>query len=84
MAKIKTEDKELELEDGVPIADTCEQLGVPLSCREGVCGVCRIEVLEGMENLSPKTEKEEEMGLGDNERLACQCKINSGEIKIKF
>ena len=54
MAKIFFEDSEEEydLPDDAPIAEICEQAGVPFACTEGVCGTCVIEVTEGMENLS--------------------------------
>jgi ferredoxin len=59
---------------------------VPFACTEGVCGTCVIEVIEGKENLSDPTQEEKDF-LGDgtcDERLACQCKIKSGIVKIKF
>ncbi len=52
-------DEEYEIEDGSPIADVCEEAGVPFACTEGVCGTCVIEVQEGMENLSEFTQEEE-------------------------
>lgn len=84
MAKVTSGDKTIEVKDGELIMDACEQLGVPFSCREGICGICRIEVAEGMDNLNPKTQQEDDMDLEGNTRLACQCKIQKGEIKIKF
>lgn len=71
--------------DGDPIAPVCEEAGVPFACTEGVCGTCVIEVTEGMENLTPQTQEEKDF-LGDSEieRLACQCKIRGGCVKIKF
>ncbi len=87
MAKMIFEDtgEEIELEDGSPIAEQCEEAGVPFACTEGVCGTCVIEVTEGMENLSEFNEAEADfLGELDNERLACQCKIKSGSVKIKF
>lgn len=87
MAKIIFEDtkEEAELPDGAPIAEVCEQAGVPFACTEGVCGTCVLEVTQGMENLSDFTQAESDF-LGDmaKERLACQCKIKSGCVKIKF
>lgn len=78
-------DEEFEVSDSSPIAEPCEQAGVPFACTEGVCGTCVIEVKEGMENLSEFTQEEADF-LGDmeNERLACQCKIKSGIVKISF
>ncbi len=84
MAKIKTNEKEVELEDGSDIREVCEdELDTLIACSDGTCGVCKVEVLEGMENLNDINEKEKEMGCEDNERLVCQCKIIKGEIKIK-
>lgn len=77
--------EEIELDDGSPIASACEEAGVPFACTEGVCGTCVIEVKEGMENLSPFTREEEDfLGHLDHERLACQCKLNGGCVKIAF
>ena len=84
MATIKADNKEVNLEDQKPIKEACEQLGVLFGCEQGYCGTCKIEVLEGMENLSEINDKEEEMGLEKNFRLACQCKIKQGLVKIKF
>ena len=88
MAKLIFEDngEEIELEDGAPIAESCEEAGVPFACTEGVCGTCVIEVTEGQENLSAPTQEEEDfLGEGTKEeRLACQCKIQKGTVKIRF
>ncbi|MEN9654484.1 MAG: hypothetical protein RL235_596 [Chlamydiota bacterium] len=87
MAKIVFEDssEEVELPDGAPIAEVCEQAGVPFACTEGVCGTCVIEVTEGMENLSSFNQAEADfLGDLDRERLACQCCIQRGFVKIKF
>lgn len=87
MGKLVFEDtgEEHELEEGSPIAEVCEEAGVPFACTEGVCGTCVIEVIEGMENLSEFTQEEEDfLGEMDNERLACQCKIIGELVKIKF
>jgi len=77
--------EEVVIPDGSAIKDVCEQAGIPFACSEGVCGSCIIEVVEGMENLSDFTQAEKDfLGEMQNERLACQCKIKSGEVKIKF
>ncbi|NGX47373.1 MAG: Ferredoxin-1 [Chlamydiae bacterium] len=74
-----------KLEDGSPIAEICEEAGIPFACTEGICGTCVIEVVEGMENLSEFTQEEEDfLGDMDNERLACQCKLKGDTVKIKF
>jgi len=78
--------EEVELDDGAPIAEACEEAGVPFACTEGVCGTCVIEIKEGKENLSNPTQEEKDF-LGDgttDERLACQCRIKCGQVRISF
>lgn len=87
MAKLIFEntEEEVDLPDNTPIAGACEEAGVPFACTEGVCGTCIVEVVEGMENLSPFNQAEEDfLGELDRERLACQCSIKCGKVKIKF
>jgi ferredoxin len=87
MAKLIFEqtNEDADLPDGSSLVETCEQAGIPFACTEGVCGTCVIEVTEGMENLSPFNEAESDfLGEMDRERLACQCKILGGCVKIKF
>ena len=84
MSKIILNGKEKEIKDGEAIKETCRDLGVPFGCESGVCQTCKIVVLEGAENLQPKNETEEMNQLSQNERLACQCKIKSGVVKIKI
>ncbi|MBJ7449924.1 MAG: (2Fe-2S)-binding protein [Parachlamydiales bacterium] len=87
MANLKFRDtqEEVELEDGSPIAEACEEAGVPFACTEGVCGTCVVEVCEGMDNLSEFTQEEQDfLGTLDKERLACQCKIKCGEVTLTF
>lgn len=84
MAKIIANNKEIQVKDGDSITKTCKELGVPFSCYSGDCQVCKIEILEGADNLSGLTNKEKDSGMDKNNRLACQCKIKSGEVKIKF
>ncbi|MCR9015122.1 2Fe-2S iron-sulfur cluster-binding protein [Aquiflexum gelatinilyticum] len=54
--------------------------------KKGRCTTCKIIVHEGMENLSPLTEREEFfMGIGrlkSHERLSCQAKLIKGEILV--
>ena len=77
--------EEIDLPDNSRIKDICEQAGIPFACSEGVCGSCIIEVVEGMENLSEYTQAEKDFfGEMQNERLACQCRITKGTVKIKF
>ena len=87
MAKIIFDEnqEEVDLPDGSPLQEACEEAGVPFACTEGVCGTCVIEVTEGMENLSEFNEAEADfLGELGTERLACQCKIQGGCVRIKF
>ncbi len=87
MAKIifSTTGEEAILENGASIQECCEDAGVPFACTEGICGTCVIEVEEGMDNLSDYTQEEEDfLGEIGCERLACQCKIKQGNVKIRF
>lgn len=85
MAKLVLNDEEITLEDGSPLKEVCEEAGVPFACEEGVCGTCVIEVEEGMENLSEFTEEEVDfLGEQESERLACQCRIQGGCVKVRY
>lgn len=87
MAKLifQNSGEEVELPDGERIQACCEEQGVPFACTEGVCGTCIVEVTEGMENLTPYTQEEQDF-LGDmgGERMACQCRLTHGQAKIKY
>jgi ferredoxin len=79
-------EEEIELPDDSPIAEACEEAGVPFACTEGVCGTCVIEIKEGKEYLTEPTQEEMDfLGEGScSERLACQCKIKRGRVRISF
>jgi ferredoxin len=88
MAKLINDDSgdEVELSDGSTIRDACENLGVVFACSDGICGTCMINVVEGKDNLSPLTKEEENLfgGISDEDRLACQCLINSGQVRFRL
>ena len=88
MAKLIFEhnNEEVTLPDNSEISECCEEAGVPFACTEGVCGTCVIEIKEGKENLSKPTQEEEDfLGEGTcDERLACQCRLLHGTVKISF
>lgn len=59
---------------------------VPFGCRSAACGTCTIDVISGMENLSPRNEEEQDLLTdldldGDKRRLACQCTVY-GDVVI--
>jgi ferredoxin, 2Fe-2S len=55
---------------------------------KGRCTTCRMEILDGMENLSPESPAElkyREAGrLKAKERLACQCTVTGGEVLVRI
>jgi len=81
MAEIIFEGKTIEV--GKNPIESFEKLGINFDCQGGTCGICKIKVLRGMENINPKTESEENFPLEDNERLSCQCNKITGDIEIK-
>ena len=84
MSKIIFEDSTMDVEPGF-IVEACEEMGIPFGCREGNCGTCEIRVISGKEHLSPYSEAEQEFGLTDNHRLACQCVIaKDGCVEIEL
>ncbi|MAF36128.1 ferredoxin [archaeon] len=86
MATLQTEDgQEKEFQDGGSTQPAAEELGTPFGCKHGMCGTCRVEVLEGMEKLGERNDQEKAMGLEDsNFRLMCQCSIKEGTVKIRI
>lgn len=65
------------LDAEIPVASSCNG--------DGICAKCRVEVLEGAENLSPLTQQEsflkEKFELGSNIRVSCQCQV-FGDVRI--
>ena len=55
--------------------------------KKGRCTTCKIMVVEGMANLSPLTDREENFretgSLATHERLSCQAKLVKGEIVFR-
>ena len=87
LLKFTNTGEQVELEDNSPIAECCEEAGIPFACTEGVCGTCIVEVVKGGENLSEPTQAEIDF-LGESgtkrERMCCQAKIQSGTVEISF
>jgi uncharacterized 2Fe-2S/4Fe-4S cluster protein (DUF4445 family) len=69
---------------GLSLFDQAEALGVdvPTSCRkQGKCKECMVEVVEGMDALSPMTEPERH--LKGNFRLSCQTYVTAASGHIR-
>ena len=95
MAVIKflEEDKEVVVADGANLRykamendiDIYTLVGKMMNCGGyGQCGTCVVEITEGSENLSPRTQVEEQKlrKRPDNCRLACQTLVN-GDVTVK-
>jgi ferredoxin len=86
------ENKEIVIAQGSNLREKAIQNGVDIYTFKGKmmncggygqCGMCKIEILEGAENLSPRTDFEEKKlkNKPANYRLACQTIVN-GPIKV--
>ena len=84
MAKLSIDNVEYNIKDGAQIADAAEKHGIPFSCNSGVCGTCQIEILEGADNLGELNQEEKDLAMDRNHRLACQCVIKSGIVKVTY
>lgn len=76
--------KSEEIKEGELIRESAEKAGVPFGCEEGICGTCMINIIEGEENLFELTEQEKDLMRDRKHRLACQCRIKKGDVKIKL
>ena len=77
--------KTTDAQPGESLFDSAERIGVqvPTSCQKnGKCKECIVEVVEGLDLLSPPTDQEEH--LKGNFRLSCQCFINAPDGKVRF
>src|SRR5580765_4423093 len=64
--------------------DCAESLGikVPTSCqKQGKCKECMVEIVEGMDLLTPRTEHEEH--LKDRFRLSCRAQVLPGDGQVR-
>jgi ferredoxin len=78
----KTEESK-EVDDGSEIRQAAEELGIPFGCRDGLCGTCMTDIVEGADNLNELNQKEKDLERDREHRLSCQARINSGTIKIQ-
>ena len=79
--------------DGSHLADpeVFSELEVPQGCLGGGCGTCLVTIKDGKENLNLPSKDEELMdkdpdkslNLEEDERLLCQCRIESGRVVIE-
>jgi ferredoxin len=92
LIKFVKEDKLVDAVDGANLrfkavennVDLYTFMGKMMSCGGyGQCGTCIVEVVEGMENLSPRTAVEDRKlkKKPDTYRLACQTMVN-GPVSV--
>ena len=90
--KFVKENKEVIAADGANLRlkamensiDIYKLIGKMTNCGgNGQCGTCIVEIVEGMENLSPRTNVENQKfkKKPDNYRLACQTLVN-GPVSV--
>lgn len=72
------------------VIEAAANLARPIAtgCADSTCGTCRVEVLEGAENLFPAQDARERATLKDNGfptnlRLGCRVQVNSGIAKVR-
>ena len=74
---------------GTRIIEISEKIGsgITYGCREGECGTCITRIVEGQENLSEPSALEtrvlKDNLAGRNDRLACQCQVLGGVVKVR-
>jgi adenylate cyclase len=80
--------KEKEIRSGATIISAANQLKVPIgqSCSgDGICGWCKVRVIEGREHLAPPGELEMKLfqtySYDPDERAACLAKVK-GDITV--
>ena len=65
----------IALDAGIPMEHACGG--------NGFCTTCMCKVRAGMENLSPRNDREENMGvMEDPDRLSCQSEVN-GDVTVE-
>jgi ferredoxin len=85
----QTSGKKIEVEKETNLLRTSirHEGSVPYKCGGGICGTCRVQIVDGHEHLSKVMKKEVarlgEDKINDGYRLACQTFI-SGDVTIAW
>ena len=71
--RLKPLDKQISVTRGTPLIDVLHEFGVEFPCGgKGICGKCKVKLLQGDIRINPAHKKKlEELGLSDKWRLAC-------------
>ena len=75
----------IEIDEGATLRDHALKMGIqiPSACGgRGQCGKCVVRVDRGWASLTGETQAEQALSLGEEERLACQARVCSGEHDI--
>jgi ferredoxin len=82
---------EFDAPHGSALVDLCDAHAapIPFSCRSASCGTCRIDVLEGAEQLLPPADDELELLDVFNMRpplirLTCQAVLGPGATRVRI
>lgn len=79
--------KEIEADDGQTVLQIALDHGIPMESAcggNGFCTTCLCEVREGQASLSPRNDREESMGIvEDDRRLGCQARVH-GDITVQI
>ncbi len=77
---------EVDAPEGKSILHIALDAGIPMehACGgNGFCTTCMCRVKEGMQNLSPRNDREENMGITeDPDRLSCQSEVR-GDVSVE-
>lgn len=87
--KYGDETKEVDAEKGQTILQIGLDAGVPIeyACGgNGFCTTCMVQVTEGMDNLNPRSDREENMGIVEGaDRLTCQATLEGdGDVVVEL
>lgn len=78
--------KTVEAQNGQAILQIALDAGIPMehACGgNGFCTTCMCKVKDGMTNLSPRNDREENMGVTeDPDRLSCQSQV-LGDVTVE-
>ena len=78
--------KEVDAPDGQTVLQIALDAGIPMehACGgNGFCTTCMCKVKQGMANLSPRNDREENMGvMTDPDRLSCQAEVQ-GDVEVE-
>ncbi|MDD4628081.1 MAG: 2Fe-2S iron-sulfur cluster-binding protein [Candidatus Peribacteraceae bacterium] len=77
----------IDAEAGKSVLEVAQAHGIPMEAAcggNGFCATCKCKISKGMENASPRNDREEGMGVTEGtDRLGCQTVIN-GDMTVEL